>query len=89
MLIATPLHLGYEPLVPLEEGTGLTDPTSCLWVPRVTTSAAVHHQDVPEPVQFSVLPEEMLPAELAWRYIPDSHLPTLSRRAAGPIFTYC
>jgi hypothetical protein len=79
VLVVTSLHFGHQFLVPLIQRSGLANPAFRLRMPRVSPSAAMYNQDVPETMELSVLTEQVLPAKLSRGYIPDSHSDILTR----------
>jgi hypothetical protein len=84
MVVTTSFHFDDQYLVTLKEGQRLADPTPGFGVIGISTLAASHDEDVPEPVQLSVLTEEMLPTQLSWRHIPDPHQALLVKERLDP-----
>jgi len=84
--VTTPHHLAHQEFVAGLERSRLADPALRLGVPRVTPRATVNYQDVPQPVELAMLPEEVLSTELSRWHFPDSHPDILivapNRRAA-------
>lgn len=79
VLVTTPIHLGHQLFVPLEKCPGLADPALRFGMVRVPARTVVHRENVPEPVEFPVLTEQMLPTELSGWDVPNSHVAILTR----------
>ena len=71
--IPSPSYLHHQRLVPSVQGGQLAHPSTSLGVPRVAPDPAVLRQNVPEPVQFTVLSQQVLPAQKPRLHIPDAH----------------
>jgi hypothetical protein len=71
VLVPPTCHLLHQRLVPLVEGRQLAAPAARFGVPGV--SFAIFDKNAPEPVEFAMLPEQVLAAQQRRRHVPDPH----------------
>ena len=72
------LHLPNYRFVALVERGRFPYPAQGLGMLSIPAHPAVLGKDIPETMEFAMLAQQMLPAELARRQIPDTHAASLS-----------